>query len=219
MRLAAAAVIALAGLSLHQAAPAAAGLPPNPYDPCSQQGRNTCGTLGVGFYRDAGYGARWFGDYRGAVPGVAHLFCIDARFWYASPSYSYEPRSAVGLRNRDGRAVSLENQERMAYAIWTFGRTRNPARQAAVMLYTHALMGDVPSAEVNPAAVGAAVTTHYQRIAGDADRYHGPYRIEARFPRNLTVATAATVRIRVIAASGAAVPNVPVALAADGAAG
>src|SRR5689334_4310735 len=120
MRRAAAALVALVGASLYLTVPAGAALPPNHRDPCSHQGRDTCGTLGVGFYKDAGYGPRWFGDYRGAVPGVAHLFCLDARFWYASPSYSYETRSAVGLRNRDGAVVPLDNQERLAYAIWTF---------------------------------------------------------------------------------------------------
>jgi hypothetical protein len=210
---------AVAGLSLYLAAPAGAALPPNHQDPCSNQGRNTCGTLGVGLYKDTGRGTRWFGDYRGAVPGAAHLFCIDASFWYASPSYGYETRSAVGLRNRDGAVVSLDNQERMAYAIWAFGRTRNTDRQAAVMLYTHALMGDVPTAELNPWRVNADVAAHYQQIARDSERLHGPYRIEADFPRTMTVARAATVRLRVIAASGAPVPDVELALGGDGASG
>jgi hypothetical protein len=218
MRLPAATLVSFAALTLQLAAPAGASMPPNRDDPCSHGGRNTCGTLGIGFYEDAGYGTRWYGDYRGAVPGAAHLFCIDAQYWYASPAYGYETRSAVGLRNRDGGAVSLENQERMAYAIWTFGRTADADRQAAVMLYTHALMGDVPSAEVNPAVVNAAVASHYQRIARDADRYHGPYRLEARFSP-LTVEKAATVQLRVVAASGAALPNVDLALAGDGATG
>jgi hypothetical protein len=51
--------------------------PPNTNDACSSAGRNTCGTLGVGFYDTYQYGLRWFGDYRGAVPDVQHTFCID----------------------------------------------------------------------------------------------------------------------------------------------
>jgi len=215
----AALLITLVGLALQLAGPAQALLPPNRNDPCSDGGRNTCGTLGVGFYKDAGYGTRWFGDYRGAVPGVAHLFCIDASYWYASPAYGYETRSAVGLRNRAGAAVSLENQQRLAYAIWTFGRSRDPDRQAAVMLYTHALMGDVPTAELNPAALNADVAETYRQVAREADRYHGPYRIEARFPAHMTVSRRAGVQLRVLAAGGAPVPGVDLTLAADGASG
>ena len=55
--------------------------PPNSNDPCSSAGRNTCGTLGVGYYKDYRYGIRWFGDFRGAVPGAKHTFCIDLGFW------------------------------------------------------------------------------------------------------------------------------------------
>jgi hypothetical protein len=47
--------------------------PPNPNDPCSNAGRNTCGTLGVGYYKTYRYGLRWFGDFRAAVPGEAHV--------------------------------------------------------------------------------------------------------------------------------------------------
>jgi hypothetical protein len=219
VRLVAVAAVAIAGLALSLAGPSRGALPPDRDDPCSREGRNTCGTLGVGLYRDAGYGVRWFGDYRGAVPGAAHLFCIDAGYWYASPAYRYEARSPAGLRNRDGGEVTLEAQERMAYAIWTFGRTRDVHRQAAVMLYTHALMGDLPSSQLDPAAVDGRVATSYDRIADAAARYHGPYRIETRFPKTLTVARAATVTIRVIAASGSAVPDTRLALAAEGARG
>ena len=63
--------------------------PPNPSDPCSRAGRNTCGTLGVGFYDETRYGTRWLGDFRGVVAGEVPLFCLDSRFWYASPAYEY----------------------------------------------------------------------------------------------------------------------------------
>ena len=76
-------------------APAAApaGEPPNQNDPCSTAGRDTCGTTGVGFYANYRYGIRWFGDYRGAVAGVPHTFCIDLRYWYPSPSVPLPQRT------------------------------------------------------------------------------------------------------------------------------
>src|SRR4029450_13784680 len=126
------------------AAPSAprSAVPPNPNDPCARAGRDTCGTTGVGFYRASRYGMRWFGDYRGAVPGHPHAFCIDLRFWYASPSYRYREVSSTVLRNRDGVLISGEKQRRIAYALWAFGRSTRPGRQAATMLYVHSLMGD-----------------------------------------------------------------------------
>jgi hypothetical protein len=93
---------------------AAAAEPPNQHDPCSRAGRNTCGTNGKGSYRDYRYGVRWFGDYRGAVPGVAGgTFCIDLRFWYPSRAFGYERRSAEGLRNREGAVVPAAVLRRM----------------------------------------------------------------------------------------------------------
>jgi hypothetical protein len=87
--------------------PASGAMPPDPRDPCSDRGRNVCGTLGVGFYKTTPAGIRWFGGFRGAVEDEAHTFCIDAHFWFSSPAYRYREISPVGLRNRDGRAVSL----------------------------------------------------------------------------------------------------------------
>ena len=89
-------------------------------------------------------GSRWFGDFRGAVPGAAHTFCIDLGYWYPSPRYRFREVSGA-LRNRQGEAVSVVNQRKMAFAIWTFGRTSNQDQQAAVMLYVHSLMGDIRS--------------------------------------------------------------------------
>ena len=79
--------------------------PPNPNDPCSSAGRNTCGTLGVGYHRKYRYGVRWFGDFRGAVPDTAHTFCIDLGYWYPSPRYRFREVSGP-LRNRLNEAVS-----------------------------------------------------------------------------------------------------------------
>src|SRR5438128_12025470 len=74
--------------------------PPNPHDPCSSAGRDTCGTTGVGFYSQYRYGIRWFGDYRRAVAGEAVTFCIDLGYWYPSPASRFREAPAGVLRNR-----------------------------------------------------------------------------------------------------------------------
>src|SRR4029079_5592935 len=103
--------------------------PPNQNDPCSRNGRDTCGTTGEGSYRNYRYGVRWFGDYRGAVAGVTGgTFCIDLRFWYPSKAFGYEKRSAAGLRNKAGEAVSAAKLARMNRALWRYGRSDQPAR-------------------------------------------------------------------------------------------
>src|SRR6185312_4899196 len=84
------AAVALAAPSVSSSAP-----PPDPHDPCARAGRDRCATTGVGFYATYRYGRRWFGDYRRAIPGKEHLFCLDLRFWYASSSYRYRRVSAV----------------------------------------------------------------------------------------------------------------------------
>ena len=85
---------------------AAAAEPPNQNDPCSRNGRDTCGTTGKGSYRNYRYGVRWFGDYRGAVPDVSGAtFCIDLRFWYPGEKFEYEE---VGRRAEEqGRQGGL----------------------------------------------------------------------------------------------------------------
>src|SRR3954447_4539968 len=117
--------------------------PPNQNDPCSKNGRNTCATNGEGSYRSYRYGVRWFGDYRGAVDGVSGAsFCIDLRFWYPSKAFDYEQRSTDGLRNKEGEAIPALKLRRMNRALWRYGRSASPARQAAVMVYVHRLMAD-----------------------------------------------------------------------------
>src|SRR5205823_14857699 len=136
-----------------------AAVPSNRHDPCAVGGRNECGTVGVGFYKTYRYGTRWFGDFHGAVPGEAHTFCIDLRFWYASRAYRYRRLRAAVLRNRDGEPVPLERQAKMAYAIWNDGRSENPNRQAAVMLYVHSLMSDARLGELDPATLNPIVVS------------------------------------------------------------
>src|SRR5215831_17125168 len=168
MVLALGALILLAGPD-----PTRAAEPPNPNDPCVSGTRNVCGTTGVGFYKTYRYGTRWFGDFRGLVPGEFHMYCIDLRFWYPGPQYKYKAlASAVGLKNRDGETVSASNLEKAAYAMWTFGRTTNPNQAAAVMLYVHSLMGDARPGELDPAALNQSVVALHEIVARDSARYH-----------------------------------------------
>ncbi len=201
-------------------AAAFAGEPPNQNDPCSRGGRDSCNTTGVGQYRTYRYGLRWFGDYRGAIRDVeGPSFCLDLRYWYPGRAYDFRERSADELRNRDGDLVPSENLRRMSYAMWNFGRTKTRANQGAVMLYVHRMMGDGAPGEVDPAAGGPAVRATYARIARDAARYAGPYRIDLGLPDELSVRRRTTLRIRVVAISGRVVPNVRLALTATGASG
>jgi Sortase domain len=194
-----------------------AATPPNPNDPCAHSGRDICGTAGVGFYRLTRYGTRWFGDFRGAVKGQRHAFCIDLRFWYASPSYRYREVSSTLLRNRNGAIISDEKQEKIAYALWAFGRSAKPSRQAATMLYINTLMGTARLGELDRDAMPTAVAALFRSIARAAARYHGPYRVEARVPKRLVVNQPTRVSVSIRSASGHAVPNAPLALAARGA--
>lgn len=191
--------------------------PPNENDPCSSAGRNTCGTLGVGFHKEYRYGIRWFGDFRGVVPGKDHTFCLDLRFWYASPAYRYRAERSAELRNADGEVVPVSRQQRIAYAVWNYGRSSNPNQQAAVALYVHSLMGDARSGEVDPAALNQAVVSLYEKVARNSARYHGPYRIELRISGGLAVGKQGQATIRVRSAAGDALPGVRLELTAQGA--
>ncbi|WP_354699889.1 hypothetical protein DSM112329_00147 [Paraconexibacter sp. AEG42_29] len=204
------------------AAPAAsAAEPPNQNDPCSSNARNTCGTTGVGDYKTYKFGPRWFGDYRGAIPGVTGAsFCIDLRFWYPAKSYGYEKRSlSAGLKNRDGDTVTVGNLRRMAYALWSDGRTQSKTSQGAVMLYVHRLMGDGAPGEIDPKAVSPAVAAAFTRITREATKYAGPYKLDLKAPDKLVAGKADKLTARVLAASGAAVPGVTLKLSGSGADG
>lgn len=204
------------GLTITPAALAAE--PPNQHDPCSKNARDSCGTTGVGQYKTYKFGPRWFGDYRGAIPGVTGAsFCIDLRFWYPSKGYGYEKRPIGGLHNRDGDAVSDATLHRMAYALWTYGRTQDPTSQGATMLYVHRQMGDGAPGEIDPPAVSGAVAGLFTRITKNAARYAGPYKLDVQAPATLVSGKADTVSVRVLAASGAAVPGVTLKVAGSGA--
>ena len=207
-------------------APAAAWAaePPNQNDPCSRGGRDSCGTTGVGSYETYRYGLRWFGDYRRAVPSVkGATFCLDLRFWYPSRAFRYaRVASSDGVRNRAGELVGDGDLAKMSYAIWRFGNSGRRSGQQAVMLYVHQLMGDGAPGEVDPAALGPAVQSAFRRVARDAARYAGPYRSQTTVPGgasspSLAVRRKTTLSVRVVAASGAAVPNVKLELRLAGA--
>jgi LPXTG-site transpeptidase (sortase) family protein len=193
--------------------------PPNPHDPCVKDARNICGTTGVGYYKTYSYGTRWFGDFKDAIPGTQHTFCIDLRFWYPGVSYAYKEDTSGTLRNKAGEVVPLPNRERIAYAIWTYGRSTIPDQQAAVMLYVHGQMGDARPGEVSPTVLGPNVASIYAKVDRDATRFHGPYRIDANLPAGLKVSTPSTATVRVLAASGLAIPNLQLTVAATGATG
>src|SRR5690348_13092255 len=110
-------------LALGGSSTAVAAVPPNPKDPCVKDTRNICGTTGIGYYRSNQYGTRWLGDFKGAIPGASHTFCIDLRFWYPSPGYRYVEDTSLTFRNKDGETVPLSDRQRIAYAIWEFGRS------------------------------------------------------------------------------------------------
>ncbi|MEA2190774.1 MAG: hypothetical protein QOI73_895 [Solirubrobacteraceae bacterium] len=217
-------LLILTALLTTVAAPAAlAAEPPDQRDPCSRGGRDSCHTTGVGQYKSYRYGVRWFGDYRGAIRGVSNpAFCLDLRFWYPGRAYDFAAiaaGAAGALRNRDGDAVSARNLGRMSYAIWRFGHTNGRTSQGAVMLYVHRMMGDGAPGEVDPGAAGPAVRAIYERIARDAARYAGPYRVRLSLPASLKLRHTATLTARVLAASGRVVPGVQVKLAGTGASG
>ena len=207
----------LVALSAASSAPRAAQ-PPNPNDPCARSGRDTCGTAGVGFYRLTRYGTRWFGDFRGAIKGHPHAFCIDLRFWYASPSYRYRELSSGVLRNREGAIISREKQQRIAYALWAFGRSTEPSRQAATMLYVDSLMGTARPGELDPSVLPTKVGAVFHSIAAAAARYHGPYRVETRVPKRLIVNHPTRVTVSIRSASGHALPDAMLSVSARGAA-
>lgn len=210
-------LVCVVALFAASSAPRAAK-PPNPNDPCARSGRDTCGTAGVGFYRVTRYGTRWFGDFRGAVKGHRNAFCIDLRFWYASPSYRYREISSTVLRNREGAIISREKQQRIAYALWAFGRSMKPSRQAATMLYVNSLMGTARPGELDPDAMPTQVAALFRSIARAAARYHGPYRVETRVPKRLIVNHPTRVTVWIRSASGHALPDAMLSVSARGSA-
>jgi hypothetical protein len=199
------------------AAPAALGAaPPNAKDPCVSGTTNVCGTTGVGYYKTYRYGTRWLGDFKNAIPGTSHTYCIDLRFWYPGADYKYKEVTSGALKNKDGQTVPLVNQQRIAYAIWAYGRTTSDDQAAAVALYVHGQIGDARPGEADPAQLNVNAAAIYDRVAKDAGRLHGPYRVEVTMPSALKVGKTITATVRVLAGGGAALPNQPVTISAQG---
>lgn len=208
-------IVALAVLVLPTVA--AAGEPPNQNDPCAKNGRNTCGTGGAGRYITYRYGPRWFGDYRRAVPGVSSpTFCIDLRYWYPGRSYGYKPRSADGLRNRDGREIPASSLRRMNAALWKYGGSNDPDQQGAVMLYVHRLMGDGAPGEVDPSVLTAKGRSWYSRVTSFAARFNDPVRVRLTSASKPVVGRRSTLTVSVRTSSGVPVDGITVALSAGG---
>jgi hypothetical protein len=203
--------------ALIAAPPAFGATPPSANDPCVKATRDVCNTTGVGYYKTYRYGTRWFGDFKNAIPGTAHSYCIDLRFWYPGPDYRYKEDTSGSLVNKDGNAVPLPNEQRIAYATWVYGRSSNPDQSAAVMLYVHTQMGDGRAGELDPSVLGSNVSALYDKISRDATRFHGPYRFEIKVPGSLKVGKAVTATVRVLAAGGSALPNMPLTLSVQGA--
>jgi LPXTG-site transpeptidase (sortase) family protein len=198
---------------------AAAGVPPNTKDPCVSGTKDICGTTGVGYYQTYSFGTRWFGDFKNAIPGGTHSYCIDLRFWYPGPSYKYKEDTSGNLRNKSGGAVPAVNQQRIAYAIWVYGRSSDPDQAAAVMLYVHGQIDDARPGEVSPAVLNAKARSLYDQITKAAAKFHGPYKVAVSVPGAPKVGTAVTATVRVLAGGGAAVPNLPVTISTTGATG
>ena len=197
---------------------ALAAEPPNQNDPCSRNGRDSCGTTGKGSYRTYKYGVRWFGDYRRAVPDVdGATFCIDLRFWYPGKDFGYEARSSTGLKNKEGDKISASSLRRMNRALWRYGRSDNATQQAAVMVYVHRLMGDGEPGEADPKALSAASQRVYANVVRDAERWSGPYKVQVKLPEaKLVAGRAAEATVEVLTAGGRRVPNVDVTLKITG---
>ena len=211
---------ALALMCTFAAVPAAFGaVASNPNDPCAKASKNVCGTTGVGYYKTYRYGTRWFGDFKNAIPNTSHTYCVDLRFWYPGANYKYKEDTSGKLSNKSGEVVPLPNEQRIAYAIWQYGRTTDPDRSAAVMLYVHGQMGDSRPGEVDPSVLGGDVPALYDRISKDAAKFHGPYRVEVTLPGTMKVGKPAVATIRVLAAGGAALPDQPVTVTSLGLSG
>jgi hypothetical protein len=196
-----------------------ASAPPNPKDPCVSGTKDICGTTGVGYYKTYRYGTRWLGDFKDAIPNTSHTYCIDLRFWYPGPAYKYKEDTSGVLKNKAGEVVPAVNQQRIAYAIWEFGRSTAGEQAASVALYVHGQIDDARPGEVDPSILEGNGPAIYARITKDAARLHGPYRVEVKLPDNLKVGKAVTATVRVLAGGGAALPNQPVSISAQGLSG
>ena len=156
------ALLAVVVPALALASPSLAAEPPNPTTPASAAGRTPAARPASATTRTTATACAGSAT-TGTWSPAAHTFCIDLRFWYPSKTDAYRELAIdkAGLRNRAGQAVSPRMQQEIAYAVWNAGQSNDPNRQAAVMLYVHSRMGDAAPGEVDPNALGAAVTSLY----------------------------------------------------------
>ena len=63
------------------------------------------------------------------------------------------------------------------------------------------------------------MSTLYTRIAREAARYHGPYRVDVALPGQIGAGKTATATIRVLSGAGVPLPNLDLSLSATGASG
>ena len=156
----------------------------------------------------------WFDDFRRAGPGRGTHFLPRPPLLVRVPRLPLSGRPS-GARNTEGEVVPLERQRRIAYAIWTYGRSTSATQQAAVALYVHSLMGDARPGGADPAALGLRSNP---RSSGSPrrERYHGPYRVETPSSGPLRVGEPASLTIRVVSAAGHALPHVPLGLSSRG---
>src|SRR4029077_10677336 len=108
---------------------------------------------------------------------------------------------------------------RIAYAIWEYGRSTADDQAAAVAIYVHGPIRGSRPGEVDPSILEGNGPAIYARITKEAARLHGPYRVEVKLPDNLKVGKAVTATVRVLAGGGAALPNQPVSISAQGLSG
>ena len=84
------------------------------------------------------------------------------------------------------------------------------------MLYIHSLMGDARPGEADPNAIGPEVASIFRTVAAESARLHGPYRVEGSFGGPLKAGEPADATIRLVSASGAALPERHIPPVGDG---
>ena len=196
--------------------------PPNQNDPCSRNGRDTCGTTGEGSYRNYRYGIRWFGDYRGAVDG-RHRRHVLHRPALLVPVEGVRVRAALGRRAQEqGRRRGLGHQpaadEPGAVALRALQRRgaagRGDGLRAPADGRRRAGRGR------SEGALGGEPGDLRRRSCATPSASPGPYKVRATLPDKLVAGQQAAARpSRCVNSAGRRVPDVDVNLAATGADG
>ena len=113
-------------------------------------------------------------------------FCIDLRFWYPSKAFGYEKRSAAGLKNKAGKAVSASDaaqDEPRAVALRALRRRHAAGRRDDLCAPAD---GRRRAGRGRPeGALGGAASAIYAKVVSDAERFAGPYKVKATLPDKL----------------------------------